>query len=324
MDGKFSHFCRDCNLDRFFSVSSRIDSESMQKVVFIFNPISGGHRLIPVKPIIERHTDREKFDFVIETTEYAGHAEELARHYASLGYDAAIAVGGDGTVNEVGRGLIGTGTALGIIPCGSGNGLARHIGMPMDPFKAVKWLGNSRVERIDYGLINDHPFFCTCGVGFDAEISMRFAQSGSRGIVTYLENIVREISNYKNETYHLYMDGSEQQIDAFIVTCANAGQWGNNAYIAPQASLQDGMLDVAIIPSFAAVDVPLMAVQLFNKQLDRNKNVKTYRCRNLRIVRSAQDVAHYDGDPTVMGAEINISIVPSALNIIVPNKPGRI
>lgn len=292
----------------------------MKKVVFIYNPISGGHRLIPVVPLIERHVNRKEFDFKVETTTHAGHAKELAARYAQLGYDAVFAVGGDGTVNEVGCGLLGSETALGIIPCGSGNGLARHLGISMDPFKAIKWLDNSHIDRMDCGMICDHPFFCTCGVGFDAAISMSFSKAGSRGIITYLESIVREISTYKNETYRLFIDGKEQEFSAFIVTCANAGQWGNNAYIAPKASLQDGLLDIAIIPSFTAIDVPLMALQLFNKQLDKNKNVMTFQCHDLKIVREKPGVAHFDGDPTMMESEIDIRIVPDALNVIVPNK----
>lgn len=293
-----------------------------KKIAFLFNPISGGHRLIPVTPLIERHVNRDLYDFCIVPTQHSGHAVELAREYAEKGYDAVFAVGGDGTVNEVGRGLIGTDTALGIIPCGSGNGLARHLGISMDPFKAVKWLNKTIITDMDYGLINGHPFFCTCGVGFDAQISMSFSKAGSRGIITYLENILKEITTYQTERYSLTMDGSKKRTKAFIVTVANAGQWGNNAFIAPKASVRDGLLDISVIPRLKAVDTPLMALQLFNGQLDRNPNVKTYSCHELTINRSSEGVAHYDGDPVMMGPEINISIVPAGLKIMIPDK-GR-
>lgn len=296
----------------------------MKKAAFIFNPISGGHRLIPVIPLIERHINRNEYDYVIETTSYKGHARELANKYAWLGYDVVFAVGGDGTVNEVGCGLAGTNAALGIIPCGSGNGLARHLGIPMDPFKAIKWLDRSRTIRMDYGLINGQPFFCTCGVGFDAAISMSFSKAGTRGMTTYLENIIREVATYRNETYSLYVDGVKQEYSAFIVTCANAGQWGNNAYIAPHASVTDGLLDIAIIPSFTAIDVPKMAVQLFNRQLDRNRNVRMLQCRELKIVREKPGLAHFDGEPVMLGSEINIKIVRDSLNAIVPDKSRTI
>lgn len=293
-----------------------------KKIAFLFNPISGGHRLIPVTPLIERHVNRDLYDFCIVPTQHSGHAVELAREYAEKGYDAVFAVGGDGTVNEVGRGLIGTDTALGIIPCGSGNGLARHLGISMDPFKAVKWLNKTIITDMDYGLINGHPFFCTCGVGFDAQISMSFSKAGSRGIITYLENILKEITTYQTERYSLTMDGSKKRTKAFIVTVANAGQWGNNAFIAPKASVRDGLLDISVIPRLKAVDTPLMALQLFNGQLDRNPNVKTYRCHELTINRKSEGVAHYDGDPVIMGPEINISMVPAGLKIMIPDK-GR-
>lgn len=274
--------------------------------------------------MIEKHINRDNYEYVIEDTQYKGHACELSRKYAALGYDAVFAVGGDGTVNETARGLIGSETALGIIPCGSGNGLARHLGIPMDPYKAIRWLDNSRIEKMDYGIINDHPFFCTCGVGFDAEISMSFSKAGSRGIVTYLESIIKEISKYKNATYKLTVDGIEQEYSAFIVTCANAGQWGNNAYIAPQASVRDGLLDIAIIPSLTAVDAPLMALQLFNKQIDKNRNVRMLKCKELKISRADNGVAHFDGEPVMLGKEITIRIVPDSLTVVVPNKHRRI
>ena len=163
---------------------------SKRKIVFVYNPTSGTIRLIPVIPIIERFVNRDLYDFSIVSTQYRGHATELARQYAAQNYDAVIAVGGDGTVNEVGCGLIGTNTALGIIPCGSGNGLARHLGISMDPFKAVKWLDKSIFSEIDYGMIEDHPFFCTCGVGFDAKVTDTFSKAGTRGVLTYMESIL--------------------------------------------------------------------------------------------------------------------------------------
>ena len=289
-----------------------------RKVLFVYNPISGSRRLIPVLPIIEKFTNRDLYDYSIASTDHKGHATELAREYALKGYDAVIAVGGDGTVNEVGCGLIGTDTALGIIPCGSGNGLARHLGVSMDPFKAVKWLDKSVYTTIDYGTINDHPFFCTCGVGFDATVSERFSNAGSRGMLTYLESILKEIATYNNQLYKLSFDDSSETFECFIVTCANAGQWGNNAYIAPTASLQDGLLDVVVIHPFTPIDAPLLAFQLFNKLLDKNDNVTIRKASRLTITRENEGPAHYDGDPCLKGKEIHYEIVPAALHVRVP------
>ncbi|MBR5158768.1 MAG: diacylglycerol kinase family lipid kinase [Bacteroidaceae bacterium] len=295
-----------------------------RKIVFVYNPTSGTIRLIPVIPIIERFVNRDLYDFSIVSTQYSGHATELARQYAAQNYDAVIAVGGDGTVNEVGRGLIGTNTALGIIPCGSGNGLARHLGIPMDPFKAVKWLDKSIFSEIDYGMIDNHPFFCTCGVGFDAKVTDTFSKAGTRGVLTYMESILREIATYKDKTYKLSFDNSSETFDCFIVTCANADQWGNNAFIAPTASMQDGLMDVVVIHPFTPLDAPLMAFQLFNKMIDRNPKVTVRKCSHMTITRDSDGPAHYDGEPVTLGKQIHVKMIKGGLKVLIPDKRRRI
>ena len=314
-------------MQSFFYLRNRVHKRIMnvkRKIVFLYNPISGSRRLIPVVPIIERFVNTDLYDFSVVSTEYKGHATELAREYAAQGYDAVIAVGGDGTVNETGCGLIGTDTALGIIPCGSGNGLARHLGIPMDPYKAVKWLDKSIFAEIDYGIIENQPFFCTCGVGFDAKVSDSFSKSASRGVLTYLESIMKEIATYHNETYKLSFDDSSETFEAFFITCANADQWGNNAYVAPTASLQDGLLDVIAAHPFSVVDAPLIAFQLFNKQIDRNPNVSVRKCREVTITRSQEGPAHYDGEPVILGREIHIELKQGGLKVLIPDKRHRI
>ncbi len=275
---------------------------------------------MPVVPIIEKFINNDIYDYEIINTQHKGHATEIAREYAARRYDAVIAVGGDGTVNEVGCGLIGSDTALGIIPCGSGNGLARHLGIPIDPFKAVKWLDKSIFTDIDYGTMNGQPFFCTCGVGFDAKVSDSFSKAGTRGVLTYLESIMKEIATYHNETYKLSFDDSSETFEAFFITCANADQWGNNAFIAPTASLQDGLLDVIAAHPFNVVDAPLIAFQLFNRQIDKNPKVSVRKCNGVTITREKEGPAHYDGDPVIMGREIRIEIVPSGLKVLIPDK----
>ena len=295
-----------------------------RKIVFVYNPTSGTIRLIPVIPIIERFVNRDLYDFSIVSTQYRGHATELARQYAAQNYDAVIAVGGDGTVNEVGCGLIGTNTALGIIPCGSGNGLARHLGISMDPFKAVKWLDKSIFSEIDYGMIEDHPFFCTCGVGFDAKVTDTFSKAGTRGVLTYMESILKEIATYKDKSYKLSFDNSSETFECFIVTCANADQWGNNAFIAPTASMQDGLMDVVVIHPFTPLDAPLMAFQLFNKLIDRNPKVTVRKCAQMTITRDTEGPAHYDGEPVTLGRKIHVKMIKGGLRVLIPDRRRRI
>ena len=291
-----------------------------KNITFIVNPISGTKSKDELPQLIGQRIDASKYNCRIVSTEYAGHAAAIASQCVSEGVDICVAVGGDGTVNEVGRGLIGTNTALGIIPCGSGNGLARHLGISMDPFKAVKWLDKSIFSEIDYGMIEDHPFFCTCGVGFDAKVTDTFSKAGTRGVLTYMESILREIATYKDKTYKLSFDNSSETFDCFIVTCANADQWGNNAFIAPTASLRDGLMDVVVIHPFTPLDAPLLAFQLFNKLIDRNPKVTVRRCAQMTITRDSEGPAHYDGEPVTLGKEIHVRMIEGGLKVLIPNK----
>lgn len=288
-------------------------------VRFIVNPISGINEKESVVKAVEETIDREKYDFSILSTLYAGHAEEIARMAANEGVDIVAAVGGDGTINEVGRALAHTETAMAVVPCGSGNGLARHLRIPINPVRAVKVINEGQEEKIDYGIIDEHPFFCTCGVGFDAFVSLKFANSGKRGILSYLENALRESVSYSPETYEIENSEGTVKYKAFLITCANASQYGNNAFIAPHASLTDGLMDITVLEPFSVIDVPTLSYQLFNKTIDQNSRIKTMRDTKITIRRAHGGVLHYDGDPVMGGKTIEVEIVHQGLKVIVPN-----
>ena len=230
-----------------------------------------------------------------------------------------VAVGGDGTVNEVARGITNSGTALGIIPCGSGNGLARHLMLPMDFKKDIDILNHCEIHDLDYGIINDHAFFCTCGMGFDAFISMKFAKAGKRGLTTDVENVLTEGLNYKPETYRIEDENGTIINRAFLVSCANASQYGNNAYIAPHASMHDGMLDVIIMEPFDALDAPQVAIELLNKTIDKNQKIKTF----IHIHREKPGVIHFDGDPVMADADVDIRLIPGGIKVVVNPEADR-
>lgn len=291
--------------------------DNMKKVVFIINPISGTTKKAGIPKLIESRLDKSLFDSSIAETQYAGHATEIAAKCAEEGVDIVVAVGGDGTVNEVGRALTGTSTALGIIPCGSGNGLARHLLLPLDPSKAIAIINRCEIHDLDYGLINNHPFFCTCGMGFDAFISMKFAEAGKRGPMTYAENILREGLKYKPETYEIEDETGTKRYKAFLVSAANASQYGNNAYIAPQASMSDGLLDVIIMEPFDVLEAPQISIDMFNKTLDKNSKIKTFKAKQIHIHRKEQGWIHYDGDPVMSDADVDISLVSKGIKVIV-------
>ena len=291
-----------------------------KKIIFILNPISGTVSKAGIPGLIEERLDKEKFDCRIAETKYAGHATELAQQAARQGIDIVVAVGGDGTVNEVGRVLVNTKTAMGILPCGSGNGLARHLNLPMNLKKCIDILNDCDIHTLDYGLINRHPFFCTCGMGFDAFISMKFAEAGKRGPIPYMQTILEEGLSYQPETYEIEDEEGTRRYKAFLVSAANASQYGNNAYIAPQASMSDGLLDIIIMEPFDLIEAPQVAIELFNKTLDKNLKIKTFRASHIHIHRKSEGIIHYDGDPVMADADVDISIVPKGINIIVNPK----
>lgn len=288
-----------------------------KNIIFIMNPISGTARKAAIPRQIEECLDKEKYNYSVVNTMYAGHATEIAKTAKDNGTDVVVAIGGDGTVNEVARAIVQSDTALGIIPCGSGNGLARHLMLPMDARKAIDIINRCETHKLDYGIINGNPFFCTCGMGFDAFISMKFSESGKRGPVTYIENVLREGLKYKPETYEVHDENGTHTYKAFLISCANASQYGNNAYIAPQASMSDGLLDVIIMEPFDVLDAPQISIDIFNKTIDKNSKIKTFRTKRLHIRRSGRGLIHYDGDPVMTEPDIDISLVDKGIKVIV-------
>lgn len=290
--------------------------DKKKKIVFILNPISGTHNKVVIPQMIASRLDKDKFDYQVKLTEYAGHAADIAKQCAKDNIDIVVAVGGDGTVNEVARSLTHTNTALAIIPCGSGNGLARHLCIPIDIKKSIDIINQCNIEELDYGIINDLPFFCTCGMGFDAFISLKFAESGKRGPITYVENVLKEGLKYKPETYEVIDETGAKKYNAFLIACANASQYGNNAYIAPHASMSDGLLDVIIMEPFTAFDAPQISFDMFNKTLDKNSKIKTFKTKSIRIHRNGPGAIHFDGDPIMTSEDIDVRIENRGIKIV--------
>jgi len=286
-------------------------------ILFIMNPISGTTSKAGIPNKIKQYLDHEKFDYEIRMTEYAGHASEIAREAKDRGIDVVVAVGGDGTVNEVARAIVHSHSALGIIPCGSGNGLARHLLIPMNIRKSIDIINACEIRDLDYGVINDLPFFCTCGMGFDAFVSQKFAESGKRGPISYAEQILKVGLKYEPETYEIEDENGTNKYEAFLISCANASQYGNNAYIAPQASMSDGLMDVIIMEPFDILEAPLINIEMFNKTLDTNSKIKTFRCKQLHVHRSQKGFIHYDGDPVEAGEDINIHLEEKGIKMLI-------
>lgn len=285
----------------------------------IINPISGTTKKEYVPEILERSIDKNKFDLTIRFTQRQGHATELTNEAIRQKFYGVIAIGGDGTINEVASALCGSDTALGIIPCGSGNGLARHLGVPVNIEKAISIINTDNVESLDYCTVNGQPFFCTCGVGFDAQVSNKFAQSHKRGPLSYLQNTIIEYLKYRPQKYTIEMGDEIVTEEAFLIACGNASQYGNNAFITPRASMHDGLIDVTVIHPFTPLDTAIMSVLLFTRHIDQDININTYQTPELTIKRNKPGVMHIDGDPIMMDADLYIKCHKSGIKILVPD-----
>jgi diacylglycerol kinase family enzyme len=186
----------------------------------------------------------------------------------------------------------------------------------MDTVKAIELINQCQIESFDYGVINGLPFFCTCGMGFDAFISLKFAEAGKRGPITYVENVLKEGLKYQPETYEIVDENGTVYHKAFLIACANASQYGNNAYIAPGATMRDGMMDIIVMEPFTALDAPQIAADLFMKTLQNNSKIKTFRTKSIHIHRKKPGAIHYDGDPVMTGTDVEVHIEHLGIRIL--------
>ena len=294
--------------------------DERQKILAVINPISGTSKKEYVPETIERIIDPEKFDVKVRFTQRAGHATELTKQAIEQGFDGVVAIGGDGTVNEVASALIDTPLALAIVPCGSGNGLARHLGIPLTIENALQVINECNVEDYDYCTVNDVPFFCTCGVGFDAQVSEKFAQAGKRGPLVYVREALAEYLKYRPQKYTIEMPGKVLSEKAFVIACGNASQYGNNAMIAPNASMQDGLIDVTLIHPFNPIDTAILGLLLFTGHIDQDTNIDTFRAEEITIRRPQAAVMHIDGEPIMMDADLHIKCHRSGIKIFTPKQ----
>jgi diacylglycerol kinase (ATP) len=289
-----------------------------KKALFIINPVSGGKKKDNVPQLIKKHLDSSVFEYEIVHSTLEIPISEVSKQ-AAKSFDIIVAVGGDGTVNEAASAIAGTDKTLGIIPFGSGNGLARFLKIPLNTVKAIQNLNEGRVEAIDSGRINNQWFFNMAGMGFDAHISEVFSHGKTRGFRQYFKSSIQEISNYKAQPYHLEIDGNIYDREAFMLSFANSSQYGNNAHVSPNASLHDGLIDVCIIKQFPVYRLLEMGLRMLTKTSEGSKFVEIIRGKHVKIKRNGPGAVHLDGEPQIMGAEAEILMVPASLKVIVGN-----
>ena len=285
------------------------------KTLFLVNARSGANRRRDLTPIIR---DTWQFEHEIVACGSKEELDDVIASAAANGVRIIYAVGGDGTVHEVAKRLISTNLTLGILPTGSGNGLARHLSLPLDARASLRACCGLRIETIDTAAVDGMPFVNAMGIGFDAWIADAFAVAGTRGLQTYVRVALRGFARYKAEEYELTIDGETMRRHAFVIAVANASQYGNNARIAPLASLQGGVLDVTLIEHASFLRMPMLAAKLFGGSLHRARGVSTFRGRSITIRRPAAGAAHLDGEPVTMPESLTIEILPRSLKVIVP------
>jgi YegS/Rv2252/BmrU family lipid kinase len=283
------------------------------RIRFIINPISGTGKQKGIEEYIAKYIE----NFEIIYTQKAGDATRISKEAAKKNIDAVVAVGGDGTVNECLKGLVNTNTALGVIPCGSGNGFAYHIGMKRKIEEAIIQLKDTRIEEIDSCSANGDPFVNVSGIGFDAHISNLFTTLKVRGLINYLKIILKELS-YKPQEYTIRYKDIERKVTAYMISFFNASQYGNDAIIAPMADIQDGLIDFVIVKDFPKWKILLCLLEVFTGKAHLSKYVEIIKCPHMQI--SARNtLLHLDGEPYKTSNPVEINVLPRSLKILIPN-----
>lgn len=286
-----------------------------QNILFIVNPISGVRPFVDWKQLLDDYLDHTRFSFSIHETTSRGDATLTSKEAANKGVDVVCAVGGDGTINEVAKGLIDSATTLAIIPRGSGNGLARHFSIPLDPIKAIERINQAATQVIDTGLINGSLFLCLAGIGFDATVAKAFDEFGKRGLLSYAQLALRTYFSYASQRYEIQLAKQTIYTQAFLIAFANASQFGNNAYIAPEADACDGLLDLVIIKPFPWWAAPSVVARIFLGSINLSRYCQRITFDQL-TVKSSHHLFHIDGEPAEATDKVQVSVRPKSLKIL--------
>lgn len=295
---------------------------AVKRALLIVNPISGTRSKQGLPDTVNEVLNKYGIDVRAQITKAAGDAFEMARKAVDEGWDMVISAGGDGTVNEIANALAFKNCVLGILPYGSGNGLARSLGVPQDLYAALKLIGEGHVLKCDRGIANGKPFYCTFGIGFDAAVSEKFASMKRRGRVAYIRSAIREFLNYRSQPYAILIDGKIITEKALLIAVCNAPQYGNNAYIGPKAKLTDGLLDITVVHADNPFNTLLMSMDMLTGMLDKNRGIGTFRVPSISIARMDEGPVHLDGEPMHMGRKLDIVCEKSAIKVFAPlNQP---
>lgn len=287
-----------------------------KRLLALVNPISGGkNKLNAIEQL--RSNLHNQFSLQLETTKSKDHTIALAKDAVLSGFDAVVALGGDGTINDIASVLIGSNTALAIIPVGSGNGFANALHISHQVQQAINIINKFNVTVIDTATVNNIPFVNIAGTGFDAHIGQLFSTAGSRGLITYAKITLKELWHYRANEIQLVQPESENLIiPAFLATVCNGTQFGNNAFIAPNALLNDGFLNLTIIKKMPMYAYLPFMFRLFNQSVLTSKYVYHAKAKSFEIIRPAEGPVNIDGEPFNLGQKLTFEIKPNSLKVI--------
>lgn len=293
------------------------------KILFIINPISGVGKQKKVEKALEKVLDKSLFDYEVEYTEYAHHATVISLQAAIRQVDIVVSVGGDGSINDCVRGLIGTNVTLGIIPAGSGNGLARTLNIPLNIEDAIEVLNKKKRATIDTIKVNNKIYASIAGIGFDALIAKEFRKTKIRGFNKYLSLILQLYPFYESQNYKMEIDGEKIESNALFISFANSNQFGYNTVIAPSAKIDDGFMQISIVKKVPIVMLPWTAQLLFLRNFDKSMYVKTYKAKEVKVINNDSKLVNLDGESVLMDKELHFTINPKSLNVIIPDDNGK-
>lgn len=291
------------------------------KTVFVVNPISGVGKQKKIESLLKENLNQDLIDYTVRYTERIHHGTEIAREAVDQGYDCVVAVGGDGSVNDVAQGLKDSGVTMGIIPCGSGNGLARSLKIPLTPAAAIRLLNQQNERFIDSIVINDKWISVNAaGVGFDAYIARLMKAAKTRGFAAYTNLILREYASYKNNTYRLTVDGRTLERSAWFIAIANGRQFGYNLSVAPKANLSDGFIDISIIDKIPLDHILITAPMAFMNLLDHSQHAEMFRAKELYLEGNVHKWVNIDGEGENLGKELHFVNHPNSVKIYARKK----
>lgn len=292
------------------------------KIIFIINPIAGKGKGRMIEKEIQQFFSSKSISVETFLTEKGGHATEIANQVLSENPEIIVACGGDGTINEVAQALVGSNVALGIIPIGSGNGLAANLNIPKTTEKAFETILNAKINKIDAGKINENYFFSNMGLGIDADVINNYAQTKTRNLLGYVSASTKAIFNFRPKKFSIELDSQAiLDDDYYFLFCSNSNEAGYGISFSPNAKLNDGKLDFLAVKKLTFIKQIQFSAYVLGKRIEKMNDAKVLQVNSVKFkTKEPKTIAQIDGEAVIFNQHsIEVSIVPNALNVIVPD-----